>query len=306
MSRTQNGIFYTAGNPFNNPAFAAWAKIAKLPTSPVLEPFAGANSLIQKLENMGLCRQSDSFDLFPAAPSVQQRDTLADFPDGFSVCVTNPPWLAKNSATLRGLAFPDTFHDDLYKYALEKCLAHCGWVAALVPESFIRAGVFHARLSDFVSLTGKMFNDTDNPVGLALFGDHATQDVMVWRNNEQIGRLSVLENIMQADSDKVAIRFNAPDGNVGLIAVDNTIEPSIRFCDVSELENYEVKPSGRAITKLLIDAPVRLDAWNDCLNEFRQRTCDVLLTSFKGIRKDGKYRRRLDWATARGIINYAR
>ena len=253
---------------------------------------------------MGLCKRSASFDIEPSAKGVKRRDTLANFPKGYDICVTNPPWLAKNSATVRGLPFPDTYHDDLYKAALEKCVDNCGWVAALVPESFIRADLFQPRLADFVSLTGKMFNDTGHPVGLALFNPKASKDVMVWRDKEKVGLLSALEKARPKPTGKVDMVFNDPDGNVGLIALDNTLGPSIRFCSVSELDNYEVKSTGRHITKVRICGKVQIDAWNECLNNFRDRTQDVLLTCYKGMRKDGRYRRRLDWDTARGIVNH--
>ena len=103
--KRQNGRFFTEGNPFRHPAFHAWAKQCRLPERSILEPFAGANGLIDHLENMDLCNESMSYDLFPANERVVERDTLADFPSGFNVCITNPPWLARNSATVRGLSF---------------------------------------------------------------------------------------------------------------------------------------------------------------------------------------------------------
>jgi len=39
------------------------------------------------------------------------------------------------------------------------------------------------------------------------------------------------------------------------------------------------------------------------LSEFRKETHDIFLTPFKGLRKDLKYRRRLDYALARNIVN---
>lgn len=305
MTKRENGVYYTTGNPFDNSAFFEWAKQAKLPASRILEPFAGSNMLIDTLDEMKLCRLSDSFDITPGAKGVKQRDTLAKFPTDYSVCITNPPWLAKNSATLRGLPFPDCAYDDLYKLALEKCLENCPWVAALVPESFIRANLFQDRLSSFVSLTGKMFLDTGHPVALALFRPSQTPDVMIWRNSKQIGSLSELEKARPRINDnEISIRFNDPKGNVGLIAVDNTRGPSIRFCDVGELADYQVRQSCRSITKISVNSAVRIKDWNDYLTSFREMTHDVFLTCFKGIRKDGQYRRRLDWKTARGIINY--
>lgn len=306
MKRTQ-GIYYTTGNPFNNPAFKDWAECAKLSKSVILEPFAGANSLIQMLGDMRLCNQFASYDLKPAEKDVRQLDTLSHFPQGYSVCVTNPPWLAKNSATARKLPFPQTQYDDLYKFALDKCLRNCEWVAALIPESFIRANLFRNRLKHFVSLTRKMFNDTGHPVGLALFQPEMSGDIMVWRDDKMIGLLSMLEQAYpKVPENPILLSFNEPEGNVGLLALDNTYEASIRFCDVNELKGYAVKPTGRHITKIKVNAEIRIKDWNDCLMSFRAITQDVLMTCYKGIRKDGQYRRRLDWNTARGIVNYVR
>ena len=308
------GAYFTAGNPFDNRAFKGWAKSAGLPRARILEPFAGANSLIDRLGEMDLCNEFKSYDIVPSAKDVIKRDTLSRFPKGFDVCITNPPWLAKNSATARGLPFPDTHYDDLYKFALQKCLDNCGWVGALVPESYIRANLFHERLRHFVSLTGAMFEETGHPVGLALFHPmdeggfkhrklHA--DAVVWRNNHRIGKLRDLLKHKPVATDKTRVRFNDPRGNVGLRALDDTESASIRFCDVRELQDYQVKESSRGITKLTVAGKIKIDEWNEFLNDFRQNTMDVLLTCFKGIRKDGMYRRRLDWDTARGIIEHA-
>jgi len=301
-----NGQYFTVGNPFVHPAFIEWAKNANLSKSLILEPFAGSNSLIQMLQSMNLCNAFDSFDIEPNHPSVVKRDTLLDFPKGYDACITNPPWLAKNSATVRGLPFPDCKHDDIYKFALEKCLDHCKWVAILIPESYIRTNLFRDRLQSFISLTFDMFSDTGHPVGLALFGPETTNDVTVWSGNKIIGTLLELNKLRPVPiPEGVNVKFNDPAGNLGLIALDNTREPSIRFCNVRELENYEVKHSCRHITKLSVDCPLNIREWNSTINQFRELTDDVLMTSYKGIRKDGKYRRRCDWSLARGIIHHA-
>lgn len=303
-AKRENGQFFTVGNPFYHTTFHEWASLCNLSSNPILEPFAGANSLIKHLRSMKLCKSASCYDIDPADSEVKKRNTLQSFPQGFDICITNPPWLAKNSATARGLPFPECNHDDLYKYALEKCLNHCQWVAALVPESFIRAKIFQERLTDFISLTSQMFTDTGHPVGLALFSPDQSDSVNVWSQNIPVGDLSGLESLrLQPQADKPTISFNDPDGNLGLIALDNTYTASIRFCPVAELSQYKVKPSGRHITKLKVEGRLRIKAWNEHLNDFRKKTCDVLLTSYKGIRKDGMYRRRLDWNLARGIIH---
>jgi len=303
--KRQRGQYFTKENPFNHPAFKAWAKTAGLPQSDLLEPFAGANSLISMLSEMGLCRTSTSYDISPANKQVKRKDTLKCFPKGYSVCVTNPPWLAKNSATIRGLRFPDCTYDDIYKFALKRCLDNCAYVAALVPESFITANLFQERLKSFVSLTSGLFEDTQHPVGLAMFKPECSKDVVVWSGNKKVGMLSCLKSIKPNPKEHgINIKFNQPEGNVGLIALDNTLEPSIRFCDVSELKNYKVKPTGRHITKLKVQGEIRISDWNQVLNEVRKKTYDVLMTCYKGIRRDGMYRRRCDWSFARGIIQH--
>ena len=303
VSKRQAGQYMTMGNPFMHRAFIKWAKHADIPKSKILEPFAGHNYLIQHLSDMGLCDKFSSFDIDPPNRKIKRRDTLARFPTGYDVCITNPPWLAKNSATVRKMTFPITQYDNLYKLALDKCLSNCAWVAALVPESFIRANVFGERLTDFISLKSKMFDDTDHPVGLALFQPNPCNDVRVWVPNK-FRLLSTLESLRPTSApDGPKVRFNDPDGNVGLIALDNTHSASIRFCNVDELADYRVKRTGRHITKIHVDGDIRIDAWNRYIDYFRSKTYDVLMTCYKGIRKDGMYRRRLDWELARGIIH---
>lgn len=297
------GRYFTKGNPFRHPAFTKWAAEAGLPERRLLEPFAGGNNLIGYLTEMGLCRSFRSYDIEPAHPAVTCRDTLADFPEGYEVCVTNPPWLARNSAAARGLPFPDTSYDDLYKTAVGVCLEHCGYVAALTPESYIRSGVFTNRLSVFVSLTFSLFADTGHPVGLALFTpDSGVGDV--WSGMDYVGRLGDLRQLVPHPvRGGPRVCFNAPDGNVGLIALDNTVGPSIRFCEPGKLAHYRVKKTGRHITKLEVGGEVSVAVWNEHLNRFRSVTKDTMLTAYRGVRKDGSYRRRLDWRTARGIIH---
>ena len=316
-----SGRYYTRGNPFQLEPFQTWAKASNLEQQAALEPFAGAKDIPQLIDAANLqCRDWALFDIEPGAKGVVQRDTLADFPKGFNVCITNPPWLARNSATRRGLPFPkSTRHDDLYKYALEKCLTHCGWVAAIIPEAFIRSGLFLERLHGFISLvpetkdgtteengkrdTSYMFEDTEHPVGLALFAPQVTSDVKVWRNNQLFGGINELRRHLPQPSSNRNIVFNDPDGNLGLIAIDNTVSASIRFCPAEELKDYPIRVHCRSITKIGVPWRVDIDMLNARLETIREKTHDVFLTAFKGIRRDGHYRRRLDWALARSIID---
>ncbi len=316
-----NGRYYTRGNPFQLEPFKRWTKKLNLEQQTVLEPFAGAKDIPQLIDSAHLgCRDWAFYDIEPAAKGILRRDTLIDFPKGFNVCITNPPWLARNSATRRGLPFPEaTNYDDLYKYALEQCLTHCEWVAAIIPEAFIRCGLFLDRLHDFISLvpqtqnrtmqdnksrnTRYMFDDTEHPVGLALFAPHGTSGVRVWRNNQLLGKLSELRKHLPPVSSNRSIVFNEPQGNLGLIAIDNTVSASIRFCPPAELGEYKVRTQCRSITKIGVPWRVDIDMLNTTLATIREKTHDVFLTAFKGLRRDGYYRRRLDWALARAIVD---
>ena len=297
------GQFFTIKNPFLLKPFVDWMRKNDIKNEVVLEPFAGSNNLIEFLRKIGFAKEYFSYDLEPKSFNVIKRDTLMDFPKGFSLCITNPPWLAKNSATRRGLFYPQTHFDDIYKLALSKCLENCEYVGALVPESYIQTNLFFDRLDTFVSISGKIFSETENPVGLALFNKKATNDVKIFKDNFFIGYLTELLLKKPKLIKDNQIVFNHPQGNLGLIAIDSTKKASIRFCDVEELKNYAVKPQGRSITKIFTPYKINIELFNDRLCKMRKETNDIFLSPFKGLRSDGQYRRRLDFGTARSIIS---
>ncbi len=298
------GQYFTRYNPFMLNPFVEWAETLSLKNEVILEPFAGENSLIEFLVANNMCNRYISYDIEPSALDVHYRDTLRDFPQGFKICVTNPPWLAKNSATKMKIPFYAGKYDDLYKYALHKCLNHCDYVVAIIPESFIRANLLQDRLDTFISLTSNTFDDTTHPVSLALFNPHKTDDIKIFRDNIFVGNLSELAKKRPPVMNSKDIAFNVQNGNLGLIALDNCKEASIRFCEPQELGNYIVKKHGRHITILDVPFKVRISDYNEVIKDFRKKTQDVLMTSYRGVRKDSFYRRRLDWQLARDIIHY--
>jgi hypothetical protein len=300
-----NGQYFTENNPFCSDGFLQWAEECDMQNHNILEPFAGSNNLIKMLQEMGLCKAFSSFDINPQNPAVKKQDTLSNFPQNHEVCITNPPYLAQNSAKRRGLFFPDTQYDDLYKFALDKCLANCKNVGAIIPASFLNAKIFRERLSHYILLNSKMFNDTEHPVCLALFKE-SSKDVKIYENTHFLGNLSEFEKKLPSATTKFDMKFNEKTGKLGLIAIDNTAEPSIKFCKGEDIPPSRISNSSRSITRILIDHPNStklINNLNEYLHEFRKETCDLFLTPFKGLRKDLKYRRRLDYALARSIIN---
>lgn len=307
---------YTKQSPFRLKPFRDWARSAGLDDCTVLEPFAGANDIVRMLQDSDACSKFACYDITGGAGQptrdgvrIRCQDTLKSFPTGYHACVTNPPWLARNSAHRRGLEFraPDKY-DDVYKYALKLALANCNYVAFIIPATFLRSRLFRNRLKTFVLLEQKLFTDTDNPVCLALFTPRPRR-TEVWADNEPLGYLDELEgryNLKVQNVSSMRVRFNVPGGTLGLRGVDNTKRASIRFCRGSELAHRTVKHSDRSITR--IDPGVRvtskmIEELNEFLYKFRQDIHDVFLAPFKGLREDGHYRRRLDYATARGLIS---
>lgn len=303
MVNRQYGIYYTAlFNPFEGAAFQEWARSHRLERNRVLEPFAGRNSIIEMLRAIGMASSYSSYDLHPGSWDVKRRDTFADYPTGHDLCVTNPPWLYKSSARRRGLDFPDTAYDDLYKHSLSLCLEHSGYVAALVPASFAQSGLFLGRLERLAFLNRPLFEFTENPVCLAMFSPEYSDDVLMYNDDDLVGTYHGLRShIPKASSEAV---FNDPCGELGFIAIDNNAEASIRFCLGKELCKHRVGHSSRAITRVggVGGSKKLVDLLNDKVYYTRSKTFDVFLTAFKGLRKDGKYRRRMDYHMARNII----
>jgi hypothetical protein len=311
-TKKQHGQFFTTGNPFGHPAFSLWA--SNFPAdSNILEPYAGANGLIKMLREVGLAKNYSSFDIVPAEVSVVKRDVIKDFPKGYKVCVTNPPYLAKNSATRSNTPIPPLEgYDNLWKLATARCLENCEFVAAIIPESFITSGLFTDRLESVISLNFKMFEDTDQPVCLALWGPKKSPSYLIYKGDKSLGTNLSLEkkvNKLLPEVPAVKTSFNDVKGKVGLKAIDNTVSASIKFVPASDIAAEEIKVSSRHRTRIVVDSKIPVDKItsraNLLLDEYRVITSDVFLTSFRGIREDGSFRRRLDWASAKRILEVA-
>ncbi len=221
LEKRQAGRYYTRGNPFGLTPFRNWANTIKLSGKEVLEPFAGANNIIYALQEFGYSKKFASFDILPSATGVKYRDTLSDFPTDYDVCITNPPWLARNSAKRRGLSYPETTYDDLYKHSLDLCLKNCVNVAALIPATFLQSKIFRDRLDTVIFLHDRsMFNDTENHVCLALFKKES-HDVKIFFDDQRIGNLSELEQkLPKPNQANLEIKFNDPRGELGFVAFD--------------------------------------------------------------------------------------
>ena len=303
------GSFYTQGNPFLLDPFIKWAET--LPTqTKFLEPFAGNGQIPKLLTEAGFDFSWDSFDIDPEIKGVISQDTLSSFPQGYACTITNPPYLSYHFAKRKGINLPKEYflgYPSLYLRAIKEALDNCDFVAMIIPESFITSGYFRERLTSFISLPFQMFNDTEMPTCLALWNSISTgEEFEVWRENIFIGNYAQLSKSFSEKPCVERIHFNVLDGQIGLKAIDNTVGPSIAFCDPSEIDANKIKISARLVSRIYIDnltsSQELIDLANRRLEIWRQSTQDVLLTAFKGIRKDGQFRRRLDFANARLIL----
>lgn len=366
-SKREKGAFLTKRDPFVYDAFKNWLIEALLAskenmkkTITICEPYAGTNSLLKFLHDdyrkltdsiladenaTGTRIQYRSYDIrsvpesenmFPCSP-ILQRDTLFNIPDASTdIIVTNPPYLARNSARRRRLAFPFEYCGDginrpadLYQIAIDTCLRATKWCCMLIPESFVTSRYDKHYVRSIISLPGDLFDDTDCPVCLALFAPENTlskseNNVPAFElynmNGHKVGTWnsivtqsdSIIGNGRSKKKDKndFKINFNIPDGEIGLHAIDGIkCDNIIRFTAGSNIPSDKIKQSSRSLTRIHInhrfnDAEIEeiIRASNMILNEWRNATNDILMTSFKGTMHNGRYRRRLSYDIAKKIL----
>lgn len=322
-NKRQHGQYFTKQNPFIFKPFKEWFEVALKENNdtPLLEPFAGINQipfLINEATNLELnwdCYDIDK-DIIKdniTDHKIKVRDVFLRFPKNNNIIVTNPPYLAKNSATRRGLNFPNSQHDDLYKYSLEKCLNNANYVAAIIPESFIVQNLFLNRLTAVISLTNKMFDDTECPVCLALFSpEKEDNDFYIYSNDVFLGKKSDLSRFLVKKNKSYDFKFNDPMGEVSIFAIDNNKEDSIYFDFGEKISSNKIKHTSRAYSRIKLHSKFTREEIcniiilsNQILNDLRNNTHDVFFTAFKGLRKDGKYRRRIDFQQVRNILSFA-
>lgn len=300
------GRYYTQANVFEYPAFKQWLQaIPNISETTILEPFAGDCAI-----PMMLCSYKWAcYDIEPRKGDfkVVKRDTIKKFPSGFKVCITNPPYLAKNSATRRGLNYPECDYDNLYKHCLKLMLDSCQYVAAIIPDSFIQSGLFTDRLYGIISIPEKVFADTDYPVCLALFTPDISEDFNIWCGDSFIGTYKELLKYSLEEYNDSRWVFNDADGCIGVVCADGK-NSKIRFVKGESIDT-EVKGSGRFLVRVSglpdnIDIDDFILKCNTTLEQYRCNTKDVFLNSFKGLRNDGTYRKRIPFTVVRSILTY--
>jgi len=243
------------------------------------------------------------------------NDSLKYIPPTNYILISNPPYLAKNSAKFKNSPsykyFKDNDFTDLYQIALKRCLDSHDYVVAIVPESFLLSDLFTLRLHSITVLGENPFNETDCPVSVACFNKHKIENTLIYKDDLYIDILTNLKSKKLIPQNNIKMKFNSPSRQIGLRSIDglNNTE-KIHFALPSQL-NYHlnnIKHSSRSITAIEIETNKDIEEIikraNLILENFRKDTYD-LLSPFKGNNKQGERRRRLDYRTARAILEKA-
>jgi hypothetical protein len=289
----------------------------------LLDPFAGDGHLLEAIKSDPVLgpqvKQATGFDI--QGDTFPFNDSLVSIPNPQrAVIVTNPPYLANHSAKRKGVDqlvakyFDGSTQKNLYRIALEKALESAEYVVAIIPEAFLLSTFPKRRLELAVVIQDSLFGDTDAPALVACFTKDDCADARIFTGNQSIGTLSEILALRESTAPKRTIVFNDPKGRIGLRAVDGSdgktpiafvaavdfMYPAESVAVSSRLMTYLDLPefSDAEISKLITKA-------NAVLSQIREASSDLVLAPFKGNDKNGRRRRRLDYALARRILNMA-
>ena len=206
----------------------------------VLDPYAGQGDLLHAAKEF---KFADYFglDIDPDLCSSKGwtwNDGLEHMPyHEDTIVITNPPYLAKNSAARNDLESYKYFegdneiYEDLYQIALQKVLSIYIKAVFIIPETYFQTDFFKRHLISYTVIEENPFTDTDCPVCVACF--HTTNDFMaiasnnydVYKNDEFLFNRNTLDDILWDFSfiregcyawstPRCDITFNDPTGNL--------------------------------------------------------------------------------------------
>lgn len=285
------------------------------------DPFAGAGDLLEASKNILQFKETKGLDIDKNL-HWEVNDSLINIPHiDDAIIVTNPPYIAKQSASRKKIDlsqyFSITSYDDVYLLALDQMLKAQKYVVAIIPESFINSNYKQkAKIFSITILEENPFEDTENPVCVVCFDgiNKSFDKIKVFKNDLLINNLDNIQRIRIEPSNSVKITFNTLQGWLGLRAVDSTDDKTFINFDFKENFDYDwehnIKVTSRHFSLININVPQDkrdkfINKCNDVLKQVRSESSDILLTPFKGNTKKGIRRRRLDFRLARAIMEIA-
>lgn len=320
MKKIDLGQFNTKRNVWLKPQVEAFIRMSECACG--LDPFAGEGDLVKVMLDLGL-KKVRGLDIDRELDWIH-NDSLINIPYyEDTIIVTNPPYYARVSASRKDSScmgyFKKNNFSDLYQIAIGKVLEKYDEAVFIIPETYFLTGqmFFKEDLCSITILEDNPFYDTDCPVCVACFQrgnplEYPEYDI--YKNEEFLFNNTTLEGILDwyNSKNKLKIKFNDPNGNIGLRGVDG-VDPEnrIKFCLPEELNyNFDnIKVSSRAITVLNVEGDFDIikliEQANEHLEALREFTSDVIFAPFKGNNKTGIRRRRLDFKWAKKILNKA-
>lgn len=283
------------------------------------DPFAGGGDLLNVAKKIGF-KKIKGLDIDESL-DWEINDSLLSIPKvKDSIIITNPPYLTNYSAKRKGIYenvkkyFNTCNYDDVYQLAIEKSLIN-DFGVMIVPETFINSKFPKNRLVSVTIIEDQLFNDTENPICVICFDNKqkSYDQINVYKNDQFIGKLGYFEKMRRIPHKSIHIKFNVSKGQIALRAVDTTNpQKPISFMRPEEIDYdlSDIKHSSRLITVIEVEADDQaidkiIKHSNQMLFDFRKKTYDVLLSPFKGNKKNGERRRRLDYMTARAFLEDA-
>ena len=286
----------------------------------IYDPFAGQGDLLKAMKIQGF-HKTVGLDI-DIHLNWEINDSLVTIPTiDNAIIVTNPPYLAKQSAARKKIDIKKYFngstYDDLYLIALERMLEAQRYVVAIIPESFINS-TFNKKglLHSITILEENPFNDTENPVCVVCFDgiEKPLKQIKVFKNNDLVSHFKEIMDVRIFPTKNLKMTFNTLNGWLALRAVDSTDDKlKIHFAFKKDIPyNWEkgIKTTSRHMT--LIDIKINeenqkefISTANKILEDIRLRSQSILLTPFMGNTKKGERRRRLDYNLARAILEKA-
>lgn len=324
IDKVSLGSFYTTKSGWLTDQVRAFlAKALTESNGYLLDPFAGDGHLLEAIKSDSILgeqvNQVAGFDI--QGQLWPKNDSLLEIPNPKkAVIVTNPPYLANHSAKRKGVSslvekyFDSSTQKNLYMIALENSLACADYVVAVIPETFLLSSFPKNRLELAVVIQDSLFGDTDAPALVACFSKGVRDNAHIFTGNQHIGTLGEILSLRESSAPNHRIVFNDPNGRIGLRAVDGSDgNTPIAFMAAKDFEypSDSVVVSSRLMTYLelptLTEAQVSklIGIANELLFEIREASGDLVLAPFKGNDRNGRRRRRLDYALARKILNQA-
>lgn len=313
------GQFFTKASSWAKPQVISFIKESKCKIA--YDPFAGCGDLLNVAKEILNFKEVIGLDI-DSSLNWKVNDSLLKIPHiDNAIIITNPPYIAKQSASRKKIDlsqyFSTSIYDDVYLIALDKMIEAQKYIVAIIPESFINSSYNQKqKIHSITILEENPFKDTENPVCVVCFDgiDKSYEKINVYKNEKLINTLEKIQSIRIEPTNSVKITFNDLKGWLGLRAIDSTDDKT--FINFNFKENFDydweknIKISSRHFTLIDINVPenLRIDFINKCneiIREIRLNSSDILLTPFKGNTKKGIRRRRLDFRLARAIMELA-